>query len=183
MYLKIKLAVILLLFSLSIQAQKKGYIVKGDSTLIRGAIEFSSKRPNLVKFYRSNSGVPVNFSPEDVSEFGFIDSTRFYSRRVNFYGVKKRIFLEQLTKGEVELYKSLDKSKQPYIQLDSLVAIDSSNVEEIIQKYVQDIPLWKEQLPFIRPKHNSLVFFARNYNAKNIISIPFGKLSTSSGRS
>lgn len=77
-----------------------------DSSSFSGVV-LESKGPILNAqncYLKQGKGVKL-LSPYDINEYGFDDGTKYFSREIKLQGGKaKRVFLEQLVKGDLCLY-------------------------------------------------------------------------------
>lgn len=153
--------------------QSKDYLIKGDTALVQGQIEYSLSRPNAVKLYISKSKWE-EYNADQISEFGFKDGTKYVSKIVLTEGIPTKTFLMQLEGGPTDLYLLKQKGKDRlFIDKDSLVEISNSNVNEVLKNYADSSTKWLRQLSLVKSNKQSLSFFIRNHNANKFVNIPF----------
>lgn len=154
-------------------SQSKGYLIKGDTALVQGWIEYSKSRPNVVKLNFSKIKWE-EYNADQVSEFGFNNSTKYVSKIVSVEDIDKNTFLRQLEEGPTRLYILEQRGKDRlFIEEDTLVEISSFNLNRILKKYANSSTKWLKQLSLVKPNKNSLSFFIRNHNANKFVNIPF----------
>lgn len=86
---------------------REGYIIKETGEHFTGLIEFSTNKriPAVCNFKRFDIAVVISYSPQDISEFGYINGRRFKS--VNFENTGK--FFEVLVAGQITLFNQGSK--------------------------------------------------------------------------
>ncbi|OJJ23724.1 hypothetical protein BKI52_05075 [marine bacterium AO1-C] len=107
---------LLLLFkanNLAAQKYKPGYILTKDGKKMTGFIKISTVSASALNcnfaYSETGEGKTV-YIPKDLNGYGYIGEQAYESKLVTFYDiveqteVKKRLFLEVLAKGEVNLY-------------------------------------------------------------------------------
>ena len=80
---------------------RAGYVIKVSSDTLFGEIDYRGDflMSRLCKF-RGNENSVVDFTPEKITAFRFIDGKYYASKELN----EKTVFLEYLIKGEINLY-------------------------------------------------------------------------------
>ena len=95
---------------------KRGYIIKNNNDTIYGII--ANKRNTYSAQYcifKINDQAPKQvFSPEDIKAYRFLDGKYYISNQITEGDVKKRVFLEYLIKGIVNVYYYEDKEGEHY---------------------------------------------------------------------
>lgn len=110
---------------------RKGYYITNENDSISGLIDYrAAKSSNESCVYReSNSNQTVNYSPEQILAYGFIDGKRFVSKELPKSLGSKQIFMEQLVDGSASLYRY---GNNFYIQLDSLIFLPPKETREFV---------------------------------------------------
>lgn len=146
-------------------AQSKGYIVQGDTSYTDGYIQFDRRKPFQVDFQRAKKSPVETYAANELTEFGYIDSTRYMAREVEYFGEKRMLFLRELTEGELNLYEAHGEGgKQFYLDNSTLTQLTKENLQTNLQPYAVSSPSWQRQLPRVRLSEQSLRYFARNIN-------------------
>lgn len=199
----IVLGLMILASSLNAQTDfRPGYIVKASGDTIFGQIDYRGDllMSSVCRFKGSDSTI-IEYSPFDIVGFRFIDSKYFISEKIN----EKKVFLEYLIKGKVNIYYMrddngdhyfLDKEGLGLIELpyqEGIKYVDGKQVFfetklhiGILNYYMQDAPEIQNQIQTIKkPGHQYLIQLAEDYHnavcldEKCIIyakSIPFIKI-------
>lgn len=126
-----------LLFSIvSVLAQtefRKAYIVKSNNDTLYGEIEYRSdnKMAEVCRFRLSENATETNYSPSDLLEYRFIDSKYYVSKDLN----GKKVFLEFLLKGQINLYYLNDDiGEHYYLEKDGIVLTETPLKKELNTK-------------------------------------------------
>lgn len=115
--------ILLLLFFLGISELysqsdfRKGYIVKKNNDAINGLIDYKGNIANSKKcIFKSNvSSDNQIFTPDDITAYRFDDSKYYISKTVIVNGEEKKMFLEYLINGIVDLYYYHDELGKHYL--------------------------------------------------------------------
>ncbi|WP_188501767.1 outer membrane beta-barrel protein [Pontibacter amylolyticus] len=146
-------------------AQSKGYIVQGDTAYTDGYIQFDWRKPFQVEFQRAKKSPVETYAANKLTEFGYIDSTRYAAREVVYFGEKRMVFLRELAGGALNLYEVHGEGgKQFYLNNSHLTQLTKENLQTNLQQYAATSPSWQRQLPRVRLSEHSLRYFARNIN-------------------
>lgn len=163
-------------------AQSKGFIVQGDTAYTDGYIQFDRRKPFQIEFQQAKKSPIVTYAAHELTAFGYIDSTRYTARQVEYFGEKRMVFLKQLTAGELNLYEVHGEGgKQFYLDKDNLSHLTKENLQTSLQQYAAYSYSWQRQLPRVRLSEQSLLYFARNINkGKNprMSMLSFGALAS-----
>lgn len=127
-------------------------------------------------------GTPRTYSVEELSGFGFKDSTTFVPKTIQLEGKPQRLFIEVI--GDSTFF---------YLQRDKAFFKNTGTIEQINRKdllpYLQSLSSasakWNHELHLFRLKRNSLRYFASNNAAGKSPTVLFasGGLFTSFNRS
>lgn len=159
---------------------RSGYIIKTIGDTIFGQIDYRGDllMSNICKFKRDN--VIIEYSPNDIKAYRFIDSKFYISREINH----KNVFLEYLIKGKVNIYFMHDeKGDHYYLEKDDMKLTEIPYVEGfkyvdnkkvfyestrhigLLDLYMQDAPELKSRIQSVkRPKHENLIKLAEDYH-------------------
>lgn len=162
---------ICLLCSFSCLSQTRGYIVKGDTAYTQGKIKYDRKNADKIIFYSGRH--QMEYDANQVTKFGFKDSTQYFSKKIIINNASKNTFLELLEDGQLDLYRYRNNESQLYLEDDSLISLNSDNFKNVLREYAESHRKWNEQYLLLKPKKKPLSFFVRNYNANKNVNIPF----------
>jgi len=161
---------------------RPGYIVKLNNDTVFGTIDYRGDKlmGEVCRFKKNES--ETNYSPNDISEFRFIDSKYFVSKKID----GKNVFLEFLIKGKVGIYYLRDyKGDHYYLEKDSIPITEIPYEKGI--KYVENTAYWHESKRHIgvlnyfmqdapdlqkriaslkEPTHENLISLAEDYHNK-----------------
>ena len=152
-----------------------GYLIKGDTALVQKRIEYSFQNPNSVKLLVSKNKWE-DYNADEVSEFGFKNSTIYVSKNILIGGEFRNRFLIQLEEGLVKLYLLKQKGKDRlFFEKDTLVEINNNNINIILSQFIENSSKLQSQISLVKPNENSLSFFIRNLNSNKFVNIPFYK--------
>lgn len=147
------------------RAQFKGYIVQGDTAYTDGYIQFDRRKPFQVEFQKAKKSPVVTYAAHEITEFGYIDSTKYAAHEVVYFGEKRMVFLRELAEGKLNLYEVRgEEGKQFYLENSGLTLLTKENLQMNLQQYAANSPYWQRQLPSVRLSEESLRYFARNTN-------------------
>ena len=101
-----------------------GYVIDNKSDTLRGVIKLQPDNQNSLfcEFIESHETLSHKYTPEDIKEYR-IDNRKFYiSKVITLDSVKRKVFLEYLVAGIVDLYYLKDAGRELYfIQKDTLL--------------------------------------------------------------
>lgn len=178
------LILVVLLFSVEVlNAQidfRPGYIIKTTGDTIFGAIDYRGDllMSSVCKF-KDEENETTDYFPNDINEFRFIDSKNYVSREIN----QKRVFLEYLFKGKINIYYLrddtgdhyyLDKEDERLTELpyeegikyidDKLVYYKSQKHIGFLNYFMRDTPDFQSRIRSVKkPEHQNLIKLAKDY--------------------
>ncbi len=103
---------------------KQGYIITSDFDTLRGYIKLKSNFENSesCEFAQTENQIPKAYSPYDIRAYRIENSKYYLSKDIVMDSVKKKIFLEYLVDGIVDLYYLKDRGNEYYfIEKDTLL--------------------------------------------------------------
>jgi len=121
------------------------------------------------------------YSPKEVHEYGFSDGRVYISRTISIQNEEKKVFLEILKKGKLNLYYFKDKDGSKYfLEKDSghLVELKSSPdklYKATLEQYVADCSSASEALKHVPFNKNNLNKFFEMYNSCSNQQFPYIK--------
>lgn len=174
---------------------RPGYVIENSGDTLHGKIDYRSDflMSSICKF-KTNENTIIKFSPKDIIAYRFIEGKYFVSREIN----SKRVFLEYLIKGKVNIYNMRDETgdhyfldkeevkltELPYVEGikyidDKQVFYNTTKHIGILNYYMQDAPDFQSRIAKIgKPEHYSLIKLAEDYHntlCKDIKCIVFEK--------
>lgn len=96
---------------------RNGYIINNNNDTIYGLIDFKGNKANATRcVYKEkiHSGIE-QFSPYDIKGYRFINSKYYVSRIINADKEIKRVFLEYLINGIIDIYYYRDSKGEHYL--------------------------------------------------------------------
>ena len=180
-----RLLLFVLIFSTGIlKAQtdfRPGFIIKESGDTLYGQIDYRGDvlMSSICKFQGADTIINV-YSPNDIIAYRFIDSKYYVSREIK----SKKVFLEYLIKGEINIYYLRDDIGDHYyldkegIQLteipyeEGIKHVDDKNVSykskthiAILNYYMQDATDFQSRIASMgKPEHESLIKLAEDYH-------------------
>jgi hypothetical protein len=170
-----------------IQAQpnfKFGYIIKPDGDTTYGDIDYRGDlmMGEVCRFKPKGQAEIIKYSPNDIIAFRFIDSKYYISHEVK----GKKIFLEFLIKGRVNIYYVRDSNGDHYYiekegmrmteipyeegvryKDDVAYQYESKKHIGILNIYMKDAPGFQSRIADIKkPQHDNLIKLAEDYHNK-----------------
>ncbi len=160
---------------------KPGYVITNSNDTLYGEIDYRGDRlMGQVCKFRSNGHDIVGYTPDDIVAYRFTDHKYFVSREVS----GKKIFLEFLVKGQVNIYYMrdalgdhyfIDKEGQPLTEMTHEEGVQEKNGRTyfystknhlgVLNYYMQDAPSVKTQIGNMKkPQHDNLIMLAKNYH-------------------
>ena len=160
---------------------RPGYVITNSNDTLYGEIDYRGDMlMGQVCKFRSSERDIVSYTPYDIAAYRFIDNKYFVSREV----LGKRVFLEFLIKGQVNIYYLrneisdlyfIDKEDLPLVEIPYEESIREVRGKRlfyktkdhlwILNQYMQDAPEVQKQIGKIQqPKHNNLVNLAEKYH-------------------
>jgi hypothetical protein len=131
------------------------------------------------------------YSPDDIKGYGFKGGRTYLSRIIKINDKEKRVFLERLNEGKLNLYYYKDRhSKNYFIEKDSgrLVEIlkkgdGKISYKDVLSPYIRDCENASEALKLITYKKTVLSEFIGRYNDCENKPFPFIRYGLISGYS
>lgn len=157
------------LFPLILCAQRGYY--QFNSTLVSGINLIDGGILNF-KICQIKKGVKrIQYSPDQVEEYGF-NSKQFYkSFTIEVNGGKERYFLQSLVSGKVSLYYGVIEGEKKYFLKDNIrpnpieVPQHLTNNKLFIDSILDDCPGALKYVPYVRTRKNDLMRYIKNYNS------------------
>ncbi|MFB6319991.1 hypothetical protein [Saccharicrinis sp. FJH54] len=160
---------------------RPGYVLKHSGDTLQGRIDYRGDfLMGSICTFKGSDHVVRKFMPEDIIGFRFHNGKYFVSRKVG----NKKVFLEYLIKGKVDVYYLRDKTGDHYfldkegIGLSELKfdeGIEMINNKKVWHKstihigylkyYMQDAPQIEPRILSVeKPEHQSLIKLAEAYH-------------------
>jgi len=160
---------------------KPGYIIKNSKDTVYGKIDYRGDllMGSVCKFKSKDNSV-IEYSPNDIIAYRFIDGKFYVSRQVN----NKPVFLEFLIKGKVNIYYLRDNKGDHYyvdregtklkeIPYEKSITLkdhrqylyESKKHIGLLKIFMQDAPELQSQIEQIKkPEHYNLIKLAEDYH-------------------
>lgn len=160
---------------------RSGYIIKMTGDTIFGQIDYRGDllMSELCKFRDKDNNIK-DYSANDIAEFRFIDSKYYVSREIN----NKKVFMEYLIKGKVNIYYKRDEKGDHYfidkedVRLteipyeEGIKHVDNKNVYYestkhigYLKYYMKDAPELQSRIQSVKkPEHKNLIKLAEDYH-------------------
>lgn len=144
--MKKHLYLLLVAFIPFISNAQRGHI-SIDSTTSSGIKLINGGEINNAQFIKMRKGNEIiEYTPEEVKEYGFREGSTYVSKYITISGVPKRVFLERLTKGKLTLYYYREKGlKTFFLEKDSTLLVELPKGEKgsyktALQQFTSDCP-------------------------------------------
>jgi len=160
---------------------RSGYIIKTNGDTLYGEIDYRNDllMSRICKFKDIDNQI-VEYYPNDIKAFRFINSKYYVSREIN----KKKVFLEYLIKGKINIYYMrddigdhyyLDNDETELIEMpyeegikyvgDTLVFYQTKKHIGLLTYYMKDAPRFQQKINSVKkPEHHSLIKLAEDYH-------------------
>jgi hypothetical protein len=160
---------------------RPGYVIDHSGDTLFGEIDYRGDllMSSICRFKSADNQIN-EYSPGDITAFRFIDSKYYVSREIDL----KKVFLEYLIKGQVNIYYMRDEKGDHYfIDKDSLTLSEIPYEEGIkyidkkpfhyettkhigfLNYYMQDAQGFQSRIEKIKkPKHDNLIKLAEDYH-------------------
>lgn len=161
---------------------KPGYIITSNNDTVKGEIDYRGDElmAETCRFRLHETAEEIKYSPNDIVAYRFNDNKYFIAKELN----GKKVFLEFLIKGKINMYYVRDKNGDHYFIEKAGTAIVEIPYETgikyideapyfytstkhigLLNYYMQDAP---ELLPriaqFGKPEHDNLIKLAKDYH-------------------
>lgn len=174
----------LLIATSSLNAQtdfRPGYVIKNSGDTLYGMIDYRGDQlMSGFCTFKTSENVVNEFTPKDILAYRFTDSKYYVTREID----GRKIFLEYLIKGKVNMYYMRDANGDHYYLDRDNIKISELPYEEgikwvgkeqvfyktnkhigLLYYYMQDAPEFKSQIDrIIKPEHKNLVKLAEDYH-------------------
>jgi len=187
-----KYTIVFLLFILGIPALYSqsdfipAYVQTTQNDTIFGLIDYTENKSDIFecRFRKTEKGSVQTFSPTEIYGYRFTDSKYYVSREIKINGALKKIFLEYLVEGTVDLYfynditgdhYFLGKNKLPIMEISTprdVVTVDGKNYERnifiqrnLVKFYLKDCPELFSEIDQLQVcSHKSLIRLIKKYH-------------------
>jgi len=157
---------------------RPGYIIKNQNDTVYGEIAYQCDLfMSSSCHFKDSNNIIVDYSPNDIVAYRFIDNKYFISREVNY----KKVFLECLVKGEVSFYYMRDedgdhyyieKEGEKFAEIPYSKGFDNDLYQSkykrhtgLLTYYMQDAPELKSEIQSLeRPEQRNLIKLAEDYH-------------------
>lgn len=160
---------------------RPGYILKISGDTLFGEIDYRGDllMSSVCKF-KDDENINKQYSPDDILAFRFINSKYYVSKEID----SKKVFLEYLIKGQVNIYYMRDDKGDHYyldkedVELteipyeegikyvdDKQVFFETTKHIGLLNYYMQDAPEFQSRIQSLKkPEHKTLIKLAEDYH-------------------
>ena len=162
-------------------SQKSDYIATDSSftsgiKLLQGT---SRENAQFIRLKRKNR--EVRYYPDQLSEYGFKNGTKYFSREIIIDGDEKLAFLEVLEQGIVTLYYYEDKKhKTFFIEKDSILA-ELKKDKEAFKALSKDCEFISDGIKLASYSRKSMKKLVSDYNECKRQPFPYSKIGIAAG--
>lgn len=183
------LSTMLLILSMSAISQDHSFYSTDTSSAVGIKIVDYGSIENA-KFCHVQRGASVlKLSPNDIKEYGFRKGEIYVSKEIQVNGSIKKVFLEVLAKGEVNVYRYTDENQTLYFvekEDMELIQVPTDNKKEF-HSFINNLtPNFKEVNQYsslVKAKKYSMKVFFNNYNNRSKKPFSFTKYGVIGGYS
>ncbi len=181
------LFIILIFIAINGWAQRdyrKGYIITHEMDTIYGWVDYRGDVLNakVCSFKKNETDKAVEYMPEDITAYRFVDSKYYVSKNVDNGDVTKQVFLEYLVNGMASVYYYRDNNLQDHYYLEkdeSFIELKEEEKEiayghgtayKIVKLYIgmlkATLNVYEMSAEIEKSKldHTSLINIAKNYH-------------------
>jgi hypothetical protein len=152
---------------------QRGYYVKDSLVSVGVKLIDGGAIKNAQQCQVEGKKETLTYSPDEVKEYGFVDGSVYISRIIKIDNEEKKVFLERLVEGKINLYYYKDKKGKKFFfekdngQLVEVLkkGIDNSNYKNFIKPYTQDCNNVTEALKLVSYTKPSLSKYIDQYNS------------------
>lgn len=183
---------IFLIYTTELKSQsdyKPGYIQLASGDTLYGEIDYRTdiQMGTFCRFKSSDIAAVREYLPDEISAYRVDNSRFFVSKDIKATGGNKKVFLEYLIKGKVDIFYYRDKNDVDHYYIDkqgyglmelpfktTYKKIDGANYQfdskdhiGILKYYLQDAPDFQTQIEQIRkPDRENLIKLTEEYQKK-----------------
>ncbi len=168
----------LLLVTLQGFGQSHGFIIEGDSVYSDGFIRYDHLRPHEIRFSNIRRGTPITYTVNELTGFGFQDSTIYVSKNLRLNDTQQRLFVEVL--GDSTFFY-LQRDKAFFKNTSTLERLSKVDLLPHLQSLTPPGARWNNELHLFRLKRNSLRYFANNLAAGKAPTVHFTSIGAFTG--
>ena len=181
--------IVVILFPLSPSAycQENDYI-QTDSAVTLGIYMVNGLPKQNAQFIAvKRKAGEIRYYPEQLTGYGFRGGPEYISRSITVNGKPKRVFLERISKGRINLYYYTEKGFKTYfLEKDSTVFVEIPGRYDFrapILEHTSDFEWKANQLQLARYDRNSLKKLISMYNRDINRPLPFPRVGVTAGYS
>jgi hypothetical protein len=120
----------------------------------------------------------IKYSPYQIAGYGFKSGRNYIAKDIHLSDANKRVFLEQLVKGNTVLYSFKAKGQNLFfLEKDSasLIELSKEELTKQLSEITSDCSNMGDASKLVRYKEKSLSKFVSNYNSCELNPFPFIK--------
>lgn len=184
---KAQITYILFICTLALSAQnnyKPGYIIGLQQDTLYGFINLRTDKMNMrqCSFKKDETSGPVVYRPEDIFGYRFTDEGKYYvARDIEIKNSTKRVFLEYLVKGVMNLYYYKDEDDLDYYffekedgkllpvtrkpdNIENRKVIVDNQYKGVVRHYFKDVDVIADKVGTLKFNQKSMITVARQYH-------------------
>ncbi|MBN2611505.1 MAG: outer membrane beta-barrel protein [Bacteroidales bacterium] len=153
---------------------QRGYI-STDSSIFSGIKLMNRGAVSNAKFCHKVEGNKIiKYSPYDLKEYGFNNYKIFVSRDIQIQGSIKRVFLECITEGNIDLYYYrgrgirtfyIENDTSPLIEITKKESIEGyNNFKTVLEEYTSNCEAAIKNINYLKYNRISFKRFIKSYN-------------------
>jgi len=175
----IGLFLVLFFFPIVLQGQQNYYIT--DSSKVEGVSLITGG--NMINYQYCqilDNDKIIKLTPDEVKEYGFDNGKVFVSKEIEDMFKTKRVFLELLSSGDINLYFYENKYRKvfylerenTFIDLMSFSKDNEQDLKETLFEWTQDCSEFEDVVKYVHYNKESLRLFIDKYNNCELKSFP-----------
>lgn len=142
-------------------SQKKGFVIESDKTHLDGFIRYDHKKPWEVEYINHHRNTSLTFTIDEVTSFGYKDSTVYTRQTLTVDGTPKQVFVEVI--GDSAFYY-FQRDGLYFRGKDTLEVMKEADLLPYLQSLSHPAATWRNELHLFKLKREPLRYFAK-YNA------------------
>lgn len=178
--------ILFLVISIHLSAQRDfrpGFVILNNGDTVHGFLHYKATGTStLCTFRKGQTGAQTDFTPYELNAFRYADGKFFVSRLVESESGPKRVFLEFLLKGKLNIYYMRDGADHYFIEKEDgrlielteqeRIQIGSGGVETVkpsqfegkLRSVMADCPAIYPEISRTGPNHSSLIRLGKDYH-------------------
>ncbi len=174
------LSFLITVYCADLYAQTTGYIIT-DSTITLGATLIpGTPSENALYILEDKNGDIIKHLPSEVAEYGISKGSSYFSKNLlDASGENKKVFLELLVKGKINLYYFDDRGNDRFfLERDSTLfveVLEKNDFQNQLKKYTEDFDWKLDQTKLVKYNRESISKFISMYNQRENGPFPISR--------